>query len=294
VNPPEAHPAKTTQLGELTIRRALPTRQRRLVGPWCFLDRFGPLTFQEEKPMDVAPHPHIGLQTVSWLLDGEILHDDSLGCEGLVRPGELNLMTAGAGIAHAEQTPPRHSNTLNGVQLWVALPNTVRGMTPAFHHYTNIPACDLPGGHAALLIGDWNGQHSPALAYSPMLGADLSVHPAQEMQAPLDRDFEHALLVLQGEASLEGQRLQADTLYYLEPGRNELSLRSSGGARVMLIGGRPFGETVMMWWNFVARTREELASAREDWQQHRGFGEVAGYQGARIEAPPFIPRASGA
>ena len=128
----------------MKIRRTLPARSRRLIGPWWFFDRFGPLTFAEGKPMDVAPHPHMGLQTVSWLLDGEVIHNDSLGCEGLARPGELNLMTAGRGIAHSEETPPKNTGRLNGVQLWVALPDAHRNGAPAFHHHADLPVFDLP------------------------------------------------------------------------------------------------------------------------------------------------------
>ncbi|HEU4521984.1 MAG TPA: pirin family protein, partial [Thermoanaerobaculia bacterium] len=139
-------PAKRTQLGALEIRRALPLREKRMVGPWCFLDRYGPLTFRAGKPMDVAPHPHTGLQTVSWLLDGEVLHRDSLGFESMIVPGELNLMTSGRGISHSEETPGHASGVLNGVQLWVALPDVVRLTDPAFNHYQGLPVTETRGG----------------------------------------------------------------------------------------------------------------------------------------------------
>jgi redox-sensitive bicupin YhaK (pirin superfamily) len=286
----EAIPARSAELGPITIRRALPTRKRRMVGPWCFLDRFRPLTFQGEKLMDVAPHPHIGLQTVSWLLDGEIVHNDSLGCQALIRPGELNLMTAGRGIAHTEETPAENSGIVNGVQLWVALPDANRHSDPQFHHHALLPYLDLPGGHAALLMGEWSGSRSPALALSPMMGAQLSVHKREELSAPLNPAFEHALLVLDGDVSFEGQPLAEDVFYYLGLGRTDLNLTSKNGARVLLIGGEPFQEKILMWWNFVARTPEEIEAARTDWQQRQGFRDVAAYQGPRTEAPPLVLR----
>lgn len=286
----EALPAKSAELGGITIRRALPTRKRRLIGPWCFLDRFGPLTFAEGKPMDVAPHPHIGLQTVSWLLEGEIIHNDSLGCEGLVRPGELNLMTAGRGIAHTEETPASNSGRLSGLQLWIALPDAHRDTAPSFHHHAELPTFDLPGGRATLLMGELNGHRAQSLTFSKMTGADILVDAHAELSAPLDATFEHGVLLIEGDAKLEDQQLQPDTLYYLGPGRNELSFRSGGGARVMLIGGPPFGESILIWWNFVARTNEEIEAARTDWQEHRRFPDVMAYRGERLSAPSFLPR----
>src|SRR5688572_16639026 len=159
--------ARPTNLGCLPILRALPRRQRRMVGPWCFLDRYGPVTFTSEKQMDVAPHPHIGLQTVSWLVEGEIVHHDSLGSEALMQPGQLNLMTAGHGIAHSEETPKANSGRLGGVQLWVALPDGHRNMVPVFDHYASLPLLDFPSGPVTLIMGELAGSRSPAKAFSP-------------------------------------------------------------------------------------------------------------------------------
>src|SRR5262249_12900524 len=145
-------PARQTELGSLKILRALPRSQRRMVGPWCFLDCYGPVRFSDHKPMDVAPHPHIGLQTVSWLLEGEMIHYDSLGSEALMRAGQLNLMTAGRGIAHSEETPPANSGALTGVQLWVALPGDYRDVSPAFDHYAVLPALDESGIAVKLIM----------------------------------------------------------------------------------------------------------------------------------------------
>jgi redox-sensitive bicupin YhaK (pirin superfamily) len=282
----QALPARISSLGSLSIRRALPRRERRLVGPWCFLDRYGPLSFTSEKPMDVAPHPHIGLQTVSWLLEGEIIHHDSLGSEALVRPGELSLMTAGRGIAHTEETPQSNSGKLNGVQLWVALPEHARNSEPAFHHYSHMPVREEPGGLVRLIMG-----HNAATnQFSPLIAADLTVHRGGTCELPLDPTFEHALLVLDGQTQLENQPLIPDTLYYLGQHRSSIALRSTEGARCLLIGGTPLQEPVLLWWNFVARTNEELAAARADWESHQRFAEVKAYQGPRLAAPSFVPR----
>ena len=283
MSPIERYTPHATTLAGLPIRRLLPVRRRRLVGPWCFLDRYGPLRFDTGKPMDVAPHPHVGLQTVTWLLDGEVVHHDSLGCEGLIHPGELSLMTAGSGIAHAEETPRDNSGKLNGVQLWVALPGAHRGVAAHYERHAELPMAEVPGGRVRIVAGELLGHRSPAMSYSPIVGGELTVEHAMEI--PLDAGFEHALVLLEGDVSAEGQDLSLDTLYYLGMGRGALELRSRAGARALLIGGPPFGESILMWWNFVARTPEEIAAVRADWEAHRRFGDVTAYKGARIPAP---------
>lgn len=286
----EATPARHTYLGPLEIRRALPLRERRMVGPWCFLDRYGPVTFSEGQPMDLAPHPHIGLQTVSWLLDGEVLHRDSLGNESLLRAGGLNLMTAGRGIAHSEQTPMKNSGRLNGAQLWIALPGHSRAHEAAFEFVPQLPIADLRGGRVAVIVGECSTAASPATTFSPIVGADLQVWKNETMTMPLRRDFEHALLVLDGSAVLDGDVLTPDILYYLGTGREEVSIASRDGARLLLVGGAPFGETILMWWNFVARTPEEIVSAAERWNSGR-FGRVQGHDDEPImPAPPLHGR----
>lgn len=283
----DAYPTRELHLGELAIRRALPIREHRLVGPWCFLDRFGPLSFSASKPMDVAPHPHIGLQTVSWLLEGEIAHDDSLGSTAVLRPGGVNVMTAGDGIAHAEQTPRDHTGKLNGVQLWTALPDAVRRGAAGFAHVGEVPIVESAGGLARVFAGRLAEARLDQPYFSPLLGADLQVHAGATLTLPLDPAFEHAVLVLQGDAALDGQPLAADTMYYLGCTRSSMDVASRAGARVLVIGGPPFPETILMWWNFVARTPEELAAARADWEARQRFGEVRAYQGARLDAPPL-------
>jgi redox-sensitive bicupin YhaK (pirin superfamily) len=287
----EALPGRLTDLGGLPLRRLLPRSQRRLVGPWCFLDSYGPLTFASGKPMDVAPHPHIGLQTVSWLLEGELIHNDSLGLQGTVRPGMLNLMTAGRGIAHSEETPPQNAGRLRGVQLWVALPGASRGTDPSFEQHRELPALVGEGGRATVILGQLGRERSPARAFSPLVGAEVAGEPGRRFVLPLDPDFEHAVVLLQGGCRLHGQALDVDTLYYLGLGRRELALEAEAqGHRLLLLGGAPLGETVLMWWNFVARSNEEILAAREDWEAGRRFGAVGAYAGPRLQAPPFKAR----
>lgn len=278
-------------LGGFTVRRFLPRRERRMVGPWCFLDAFGPIAFGPRKAMDVPPHPHIGLQTVSWVVEGEVLHKDSLGEQAVARPGTLNLMTAGRGIAHAEETPPENSGRLHGFQLWVALPDADRQAEPAFDHYPALPVVDLPGGSATVFAGHMAGARAGTRTFSPIVGAEIQGAPGACLRIPLDPDLEHALLPFEGHAELDGQALSADTLYYLGTGRRALAIRSgSSPFRSLLIGGAPFGETILMWWNFVARTPDEIREAREDWQAGRRFGEVRAYAGTRLDAPPIVAR----
>jgi redox-sensitive bicupin YhaK (pirin superfamily) len=256
-----------------------------MIGPWCFLDRFGPLTFSEGKPMDVAPHPHIGLQTVTWLLDGEVVHNDSLGYESVLRPNAVNVMTSGAGIAHAEQTPHDNSGRLNGVQLWVALPDAHRHMAPGFTHVAEVPVVESPDALVRVFAGTLQGATSPAPHYSDLLGADVALHARRTYSVPLNPAYEHAVLVLSGDCTLEGQLLQERVLYYLGADRPDATFVSQSGSRVLLIGGPPFPEPILMWWNFVARTAEEIRTARDDWEQQQRFGEVSAYKGPPLPAP---------
>lgn len=286
----EPLPQREAQVGPLTLHRVLPARGRRMIGPWCFFDRYGPLSFTENPPMDVAPHPHIGLQTLSWLFDGEIIHNDSLGSECLVGPGHLSLMTAGRGIAHAEQTPRENSGKLNGVQLWIALPDAVRSMPPAFQCTSDLGVVERPSGVVTVIAGDVSGQHSPGKFFSPTLGAEIKLHRNAAFDLPLDPSFEHGIMLVEGDAHAYTSQLERDTLYYLTPGYDEIRLKSEQGARLLLIGGAPFGEAILMWWNFVARTSEEMAEAHRRWEAHALAGEVPRYTGARLEAPELPGR----
>jgi len=283
----ESYPAREAELGGgLKIRRALPTRGKRMLGAWCFLDHFGPLAFGDRKAMDVAPHPHIGLQTVTWLLQGEVLHKDSLGFEQVIRPGQLNIMTAGEGIVHSEETPPEHSGRVHGVQLWVALPDGDRRMEPAFDHHPELPEATRDGMRIHVFAGEALGAQSPARLYSPMVGMDVAVAEAGDRVLPLRADFEHGLIVVEGAFRGDETEMTQGALYDLGIGREGLRIQTSGPARFVLIGGAPFGEEIAMWWNFVARTHEELRQAREDWEAGRHFGEVKAYTaGPRLTAP---------
>jgi redox-sensitive bicupin YhaK (pirin superfamily) len=287
----QALPGRLSDLGGLPIRRLLPRSQRRLVGPWCFLDTYGPLSFASGQPMDVAPHPHIGLQTVSWLLEGEVQHLDSLGRQGLAVPGVLNLMTAGRGIAHAEQTPPQNAGRLRGVQLWVALPDSSRGTAPSFEQHHSLPRYEVEAGQATVILGELGGVRSPGRVFWPLVAVDIAGAAAGRLCLPLEPGFEYALVPLQGDCQLDAQQLAVDTLYYMGSGRRQLVLDGGGKPyRGLLLGGAPFEGTILMWWNFVARTSDELVAAREDWQAGRRFGEVRTYKGRRLEAPPFVAR----
>ncbi|MBS0380902.1 MAG: pirin family protein [Proteobacteria bacterium] len=286
-----SYPARSADLGAgLTVTRALPLRQHRMVGPWCFFDYYGPLTFEGRKVMDVAPHPHIGLQTVSWLFDGEALHNDSLGFQGLVRPGELNLMTAGRGIAHSEETPARNSGRLHGLQLWVALPDAERDRGPGFDHYKDLPVLEPGGGRVQVFMGELDGANAGTCAFSPLVGAEVRLGANGHLRLPLDPEWEHALVVIEGEVGLDDQRLAPAQLHYLGTRRDGLELIAHQPARAILIGGAPFDEAIIIWWNFVARTADEIRAARDDWQAGRRFGEVKAYKGERLPAPPFQVR----
>jgi redox-sensitive bicupin YhaK (pirin superfamily) len=238
--------------------------------------------------MDVAPHPHIGLQTVTWLLEGEVLHDDSLMSQAILRPGGVNVMTSGDGIAHAEQTPPTNIGHLNGIQLWVALTDQHRRMPPSFVHIPEVPSVVSRGGVVQVFTGTIDSACSRAPHYSELLGADVQIYKGESITIPINAHYEHALLVLAGDCAVEGHELAPKTLHYLGTSRTELSFSSRDGGRALLIGGPPFPETILMWWNFVARTPEEIGKARSDWEQRRRFGDVPAYKGPRLSAPDLV------
>jgi len=285
--PVEVAEGRRTEVGGIPVQRALPQRQRRTVGAWCFVDHFGPADVLEAS-MLVGPHPHIGLHTVTWVLDGEVVHHDSLGSEQLIKPGQLNLMTAGQGVAHAEETPAGATGSLHGLQLWVAQPEATRHGPAAFEHHSSLPEAEVGGVVATVLVGELAGTHSPARADTPLVGADLTV--AGPATLPLDPSFEHALLVVGGLIALDGTVVAPGGLAYLGPGRSELGLDGGAGdgepGRALLLGGEPFEEPVLMWWNFVARTKEEMVEARSAWEAGSDrFGPVESGLG-RIPAPP--------
>ena len=274
------------QVGGMTVRRALPKRARRTVGPWCFLDHFGPAPL-DEGAMEIGPHPHTGLATVTWVVEGEVLHRDSLGSEQLIRPGQLNLMSAGRGVAHAEESPSGTGGSMHGAQLWVAQPEATRTGDPGFEHHGELPSAELGGGVVAtVLVGALGETRSPARADHPAVGVDLVVGGSADV--PLTKDFEHALVVLAGTARVEGRDVGPGALVDLGRGRSAVGLSGGPGTRVLLVGGAPFEFAPVMWWNFVGRTREEVADARADWVAGTDrFGPVSSPL-HRI-APPGLP-----
>jgi redox-sensitive bicupin YhaK (pirin superfamily) len=285
----EVTAAREVDLGEGTrVRRLLPKRQRSTIGAWCFVDHFGPEDISAGRGMFVPPHPHIGLQTVTWLLEGEVLHRDTLGNTQTIHPGQLNLMTAGIGIAHAEESPPDHPPVMHGVQLWVALPKRSSGVAPAFDHIPELPTLDVASARITVIVGELLGERSPAMTYSDLLGAEVELRGGST-QLPLRADCEYGLVALSGEATIEGVTLRPGNLLYLGLGRETVSVNALNPTRLLLLGGEPFGEPLFMWWNFVAHSAEEIERARTDWQEHRRFGDITGFDGAPLEAPPLPP-----
>lgn len=263
----ERFESREADVGGVAVRRALPKRRRRTIGAWCFVDHFGPAAMRDRSAMQVGPHPHIGLHTVTWLVGGEALHTDSLGSEQVVRPGQLNLMTAGRGVAHAEEAPTGRPGSLHGAQLWVAQPDGTRHGGPAFEHHAELPVAGFGTLAATVLVGALGDDASPARADTPLLGCAV-VAPRQggSGTVPLDPAFEHGVVVLDGALVVDGERVRPGELAYLGAGRHELPVAADGPAHALLLGGVPFGETPLMWWNFVARTREEIEEAWADWQ----------------------------
>jgi quercetin 2,3-dioxygenase len=272
--------------GSTVVRRLLPNLGRRLVGPWCFVDHYGPDDVTGESGMQVPPHPHMGLQTVSWLRAGEVHHRDSLGNSTVIRPGELGLMTAGDAITHAEHSPVPHPALLHGAQLWVALPSAARSVAPGWEHHTSLPRLSEAGVTVTLMLGSMAGQTSPGATHSALVGASVALSPGATTLLPLEPDFEHAVLVMSGAARVDDDDLVVGTMLYLGCDRGSLSLASAGGADVLLLGGEPFREHIVMWWNFVARSNEEIVHARQQWQDGTRFGRLLG-AGDRLAAPPL-------
>jgi hypothetical protein len=277
--------------GGLEIRRALPRVKRRMIGPWCFLDHFGPLALDGGNGMDVAPHPHIGLQTVTWLIDGEVMHKDSLGSRQLIRPGQLNVMTSGRGISHSEETPDEHAPSLHGVQFWVALPEAERARPPEFEHHPALPRLQRDGLDISVVTGEALGELSPAQMYSPMMGLDVRAHTDGDRTIPLNPAWEHGIVVLVGEVEAQGVKLVPGQLCYLGVGREHLRIKNDAPAHFIVVGGAPFGEEIVMWWNFVARDKAEIEKARLDWErQEEYFGRVDDYAGPWLRAPSWRQR----
>jgi redox-sensitive bicupin YhaK (pirin superfamily) len=282
----ELNDSREEFVGNVRVRRALPQRGRRTVGAWCFADHMGPAAVTENSGLDVGPHPHIGLQTVTWLLDGEALHRDSLGSEQVIRPGQLNLMTAGDAVSHAEEATGHFRGTLEGIQLWVALPEATRHGAAAFEHHPELPQTELDGGVGTVVIGELNGLHSPARHDTPLVGVDLMLNGRTTV--PLRREFEYGIVVLEGAVAVTGVSLPPGKLGYLGRGRDELALDVREATRALLIGGEPFEEPIVMWWNFVGRSRQDIDAAYASWAaQDDRFGTVASSLPRIPTRPPY-------
>lgn len=296
---PEDHDPEQIQLIEpkdvalggadaLRVRRTLPSLRRSFVGAWCFADHYGP---EQGVCMDVPPHPHTGLQTVSWLFDGEIEHRDSGGVHALVRPGEVNLMTSGYGIAHSEVSTPA-SDRLHGVQLWVVLPQESKDLVREFQHHVP-PRHDQEGVAAKVLIGSLAGAASPIHAQTPLLGVEVVLAAGASWELAVDPGHEHGVLVDTGQVDFDGVRLDRSVLGVRDAGLDHLRLTNPTDrpARIMLLGGEPFDEGIVMWWNFIGRSHEDILRLRQEWNEapEDRFGRVSGYRGpvSRLAAPPL-------
>jgi redox-sensitive bicupin YhaK (pirin superfamily) len=267
----------------LTVHRTLPQRGFPTIGAWCFVDHFGPTAH----PMAVLPHPHTGLQTVTWPIAGEIRHRDSLGSDVVLKPGELNLMTSGDGVSHSEFSVGDPDAPMHGIQLWVALPAGTRRGAAGFEHHPDLPVAHGDGWSATVFLGEVEGAVSPATTYTPIVGAELAVRPGFTT-IPLRDDFEHAILAVDGPVVVDGEPIEHRELRYLAPGRSSVGLQVPAATTLLLIGGEPFEEELVMWWNFIGRSHEEIVEARDDWERAaERFGHVDGHGAQIIPAPPL-------
>ncbi|WP_180102793.1 pirin family protein [Acinetobacter sp. YH12126] len=281
-------PLRRAEIGQGTvIKRALPSRHKRMIGAWCFLDHAGPVHFPQGDGLDVGPHPHIGLQTFTWMIDGTMMHTDSLGTHQLIQPKQVNLMTAGYGISHTEVAPESETQ-MHAAQLWIALPDDKINMAPQFDHYPELPVVTQDGIELTVLVGEFLQTKSPVKVHSELLGVDLRSSESQSTVLPLNPKFEYGFMALEGTASINGHELNEDNMVVLEPGLTQVKIDLHAGGRVLLLGGEPFESPILLWWNFVGRTQEELNIAREQWiNQDERFGSIPDYDGPRLEAPAF-------
>ncbi|WKS97646.1 pirin family protein [Gallibacterium anatis] len=291
--------AKTKDVGGIPVARLLPQNKHRTVGAWCFLDHAGPATFsQENKGMQVGLHPHTNLQTFTWMLEGEVWHQDSLGNRQLIRPKQVNLMTAGTGnqrgISHTEQTPAGVKN-LHAVQLWIALPMN-QEIEPNFEHYPQLPEWSDQGIDYILTTGSYQGRQAPTSQFSPLVGVDMRFQQAQAFEIERKDKFEYAILVINGTIKINGERYAKDEIAILSDcaaAQEELTLWAEQGTHIMLLGGEPLPHPTVIWWNFVADKVEDLEQAVNDWNnQHPRFGtiDLQGTELSRLTAPTIPAR----
>ena len=292
----EIREGRTADVGGIGVLRVLPTKKRRTVGPWCFVDLMHPGDVAEPPPIEIGPHPHIGLATATWLFRGSVVHSDSLGTEQLIRPGELNLMTAGRGIAHAELGVEAPGGVgvdgVIGAQMWLALPDATRDGSSRFVHHAELPTANLGSGEARVIVGSFDGTRSPAQLDHPAIGLDVSFRRAVDV--PLQPMFEHGVVPIDQPVKVDDAIVEIGSLALVPAGFERLRIEErAGAARFLLLGGEPFGVEIKMWWNFVARTFEEITEAWRAWKDHDDdrFGPVPSRL-ARIEAPtpPWLGR----
>jgi quercetin 2,3-dioxygenase len=276
----------------MPVRRTLPQRARSLIGAWCFIDHYGPDEVTATGGMIVPPHPHTGLQTVSWLFAGEIDHRDSVGSHAVVRPGELNLMTAGSGIQHSEVSLPQ-TTILHGAQLWIALPDAARNSAPFFERFVPAPF-EFEAATISVFLGELLGHASTAKTFSRVVGAQLDVPANTTVHIPVNPTFEHGILVDAGSPLIDGIPVARAELASLSPGANSIEIATGDEPlRALLIGGEPLGEQIVMWWNFIGRSHDEIVEYRRQWQveviaeddEGGRFGHVDGYDGSPLPAP---------
>jgi redox-sensitive bicupin YhaK (pirin superfamily) len=285
----EVKEGRSASVGGMSISRVLPTKGRRTIGPWCFVDLILPPDFEDPHPMEVGPHPHTGLATVTWLFEGEALHTDSLGTEQPIRPGQLNLMTSGHGIAHAELGT---TTGIHGAQMWLAQPEETRHGLSRFQHVEDLPLASLPGGEAMVIVGELDGARSPAGLDWPTIGLDVRLH-GDRVEIPANPRYEHAVVPIDRAVKVDEAIVEPGWLALVPVGAEVLPLEGGGAeARALVLGGLPLGEPIEMWWNFVARSKDEITEAWESWQSHDlgRFGVVPSKL-ARIDAPvpPWLP-----
>ncbi|MEM1249936.1 MAG: pirin family protein, partial [Acidobacteriota bacterium] len=263
---------RARDLGEFEVRRALPSKEKQMIGPFIFFDQMGPAEFLVGRGMDVRPHPHIGLSTVTYLFRGEILHRDSLGTLEAIRPGELNWMTSGRGITHSERTAPEERErgpNLFGIQAWVALPKKFEDVAPDFEHYGSekLPEIEDHGTKVRLIAGSLYGETSPVKVHSDMFYAEVVLEDGARI--PLSADYdERGLYIVEGAVEVAGQVYEAGRLLVLRPG-DEIAMTSRGNSRCMFLGGEPMDGPRHLWWNFVASSQDRIEQAKNDWKLGR-------------------------
>ncbi|MCS3843463.1 pirin family protein [Microbacterium sp. AK031] len=274
----------------MNVLRTLPNRDLPTVGAWCFLDRFGPGPVR----MRVEPHPHIGLQTVTWPLVGDMRHRDSVDSDVTLKRGQLNLMTAGHGVSHSEYSLGEEAIPLDALQLWVVLPESARHGAGGFEQHTSLPTVAIPASSgsdatATVVLGEFAGIRSPATVHTPIVGAEIALPAGSRVTLPLDEAWEHAIVLVEGDVSIDSRPVVRNEMLYLGDTRSEVSVSSAEGALLFVLGGEPFEEDLVMWWNFAGRTHEEIAQARADWETPDAatarFGHVVTHGAERIPAP---------